>query len=284
MNHEHRPRMSARRAMVGGAAVLWLALVTGAAGGARAAEVEAVAEARYDLELGFTVRGRVSDVAVQAGDAVKAGQKLVTLDDREGAAQLALFEMRAASTLDVDAAEATWKLAENEVRRVSEAAARAGAAAFEVERATLEATRARLTYELAKQRRMELALQTDQARLMHERYTLAAPMGGVIEEVAVSVGELVEEVRPVLRLVVTNPLRASAPVPVVDAAEIEVGAAAWVRFRSSGRVVEGKVSSVAAVADPGSETRAVTIEMPNDAGEPAGSHVVVSFTPMGRGE
>lgn len=239
--------------------------------------VEAVAQARHDLKLGFTVQARVAEVPVVDGQRVEAGQMLILLDDRAGAAQIELHEVRAQSTLEIEAAKAEWELAENEANRLKEAMGKAGAAPFEVERAVLEATRSRLAYELHKQRREESALQLKQARLIHERFELRAPLAGVVEEVTVAPGEMVEEVRPVLRLVVTDPLRIDAPVPVADAATVKVDQPVWVRFKASGRVVEGKIVNIASVADPGSETRAVRIDVPNTSAEPAGSHVVISF-------
>lgn len=240
--------------------------------------VEAVAQARHDLDLGFTVQARVADVAVVEGQRVEAGQLLIRLDDRDGAAQIELFELRAASTLEIEAAKADWELKENEAKRLEEAMSMSGAAPFEVERARLEAKRSRLAYELFVQRRAETALQLEQAKLVHERYRLQAPLAGIIEQVTVEPGEMVEEVRPVLRMVVIDPLRIDAPVPIAQAAALSTGHKAWVKFKASGRVVEASVVNVASVADPGSETRAVRVDVPNPQGEPAGSHVSVSFT------
>ncbi|MBL8745599.1 MAG: efflux RND transporter periplasmic adaptor subunit [Phycisphaerae bacterium] len=239
--------------------------------------IEAIAQARHDLDLGFTLKGRVSEVLVEPGSAVEAGQLLVRLDDREGAEQIRLFELRAASHLEIDAAEAQWRLAENEAKRLEEAMASAGAAPFEVERARLEARRSFLAYELFKQRQTETQIQLSQSRLLHEKFEMRAPMAGTIERVIVEPGEMVEEVRPVLRLVVTDPLRIEAPTPMSLARGVSRGQAAWVRFRASGNVLEGRVVSIGNVADPGSETRLVVIDAPNPVGEPAGAHVMVSF-------
>lgn len=241
------------------------------------AVVEAVAEARHDLDLGFTVPGEVTEVLVEPGDRVEKGQPLIRLDDRDGAAQIELFTLRAASTLEIEAAKAEWELAENEAKRLEEALSKSGAAPFEVERARLEAKRAKLAYELFIQRRDETALQLKQSKVLHERFEMTAPMAGTIENVVVEPGEMVEDVRPVLRMVVIDPLRIDAATPVARAATLKVGGPAKIRFRSSGREVAGTIVHVAAVADPGSETRAVRIDIPNPSGEPAGSHVEVTF-------
>jgi RND family efflux transporter MFP subunit len=245
------------------------------------APVEAIAEARHDLALGFTLRGRVMAVLVQPGQPVAAGQPLIKLDGREAEAALKLATIRAASELDAEASEAAWKLAVNEEARLREAVSKGGAASFELERAGLESTRARLTFEASRQRRAELAVQEEQARLLLEKFTLTAPIAGVIEEVRVEPGEMVDEVRPVLRLVAVDPLWIDAPAPVALAATLSPGARAWVRFTSEpgAQPVEGKVVHVAGVADPGSETRLVRVETANAQARPAGSHVLVTFTP-----
>lgn len=267
------------RRISGLTAALWL-LAVGAAWGAAPRGIEAVSAPRHDLELGFTIEGAVAEVLVRPGDRVEAGQALIRLDDREGAAQIRSYELRAQSTIEVDAAEAALALAQNEAARIEEAMAQAGAAPFEVERARLEARVKGLGLDMARQRREETRLLLLQAQVAHERSLLKAPMAGIVEEVRIEAGELVESVRPVLRLVVTDPLTVDAPAPVGLAAGLRVGAPAWVRFKDTGTLVEGRVVFIASVADPGSETRIVRIEAPNPRGEPAGAHVTVSFEPV----
>lgn len=242
--------------------------------------VEAISEPSHDLELGFTVPGRVLEVLVRPGDRVKLGDALIRLDDREGAAQVRLFELRSESTLEADAAEAAWKLAVNEEGRVRDAHAKGGAAAFEVERAELESRRSFLAFELFKQRQQETAIQLQQARAQHDRFSLEAPLAGTVEEVLVEPGEMVEETRPVLRLVVIDPLRIDAPAPIGVAAGLAVGGPAWIRFKDAPDAppLEGRIVNIAAVADPGSETRRVRVEAANPGAMPAGSHVEVVFS------
>lgn len=281
--------MTLRAPMVALATLLLAPALAGSRPPARStdpAPVESIAEAKHDLALGFTIRGRVHEVLAKPGDRVEAGQPLIRLDARETEAALRLAAIRAESDLETQAAEAAWKLAENEEGRVREAVKKGGAATFELERATLEATRARLSHELSLQRRAELELQREQARLLHERFTLAAPMAGVVEEIRVENGEMVDEVRPVLRLVVIDPLWIDAPAPIGLAATLKVGGPAWVSFsgESAAAPLQGRIVHVASVADPGSETRLVRVEVVNSAGRPAGSHVKVSFAPPAQGE
>ncbi|HVZ93330.1 MAG TPA: efflux RND transporter periplasmic adaptor subunit [Phycisphaerales bacterium] len=251
---------------------------------------EAVADAKHDLALGFPVRGRVSEVLTEPGKAVKKGDLLIRLDDREGEAQIRMYTVRAESTLDIQAAEANWRLAQNEEKRAEEAVRQGGAGAFELERAQIETRRAHLAHELAKQRRDEAALQLEQAQAVHERYLLVAPIDGVVEQVNIAPGEMVDETKPVLRLVDITLLVIEAPATMSAAATLKPGMPAWALFReqSGERIgeaaqapVQGKIVQVAEVADPGSERRRVRIEVANPLRHPAGSHVRVTFDPPG---
>lgn len=260
---------------------LALALLTPLLGAAEGrAQVEAIALPRHDLRLGFTVAGRVTETLVQPGDHVAQGQALVRLDNRESQAQIDLYALRAESELDELAAEAEWRLAQNEEARVRDAFSKSAAGAFEVERAALQTQRKETELAIARQRRAEAQAMLRQARARNDEYTLLAPMAGVIEQTLVSPGEMVEASRPVLRLVVTDPLRLEAPVATGDTVPLRVGAPAWVTLSLPDQesAIRGQIVHIAQVADAASDTRVVRIEIPNPDGLPAGCHAFVTFT------
>lgn len=245
------------------------------------AQVEAIALPRHDLRLGFTVAGRVTETLVQPGDRVEQGQALVRLDDRESQAQIDLYALRAESALDELAAESEWQLAQNEEARVRDAFSQSAAGAFEVERAVLQTKRKETELAIARQRRAEAQAMLRQARARHSEYTLLAPIAGVIEQTLVSPGEMVEASRPVLRLVVTDPLRLEAPVRTGETTALRVGGPAWVALAlpDQPEPVKGTIVHIAQVADAASDTRVVRVEIPNAKGVPAGCHAFVTFTP-----
>src|SRR5690606_18617156 len=117
----------------------------------------------------------------------------------------------------------------------------------------------------------------------HEKYTIRAPQAGVMEEIIVDAGETVEALKPVMRMVVIDPLRIDAPVRTRETLELKVGDPAWVRspLRKANDFIRGEIVHLASVADAASNTRLVRIEIPNDVGVPAGIHVQVSFKAPG---
>lgn len=264
-----------------GALGLALTLLTAMASAAEtSAPVEAIASPRHDLRLGFTVAGRVSETLVQPGDRVKQGQPLVRLDNRESQAQIDLYALRAESELDELAAEAEWHLAQNEEARIRDALSKGAAGAFEVERAVLQTKRKATELAIAHQHRAEAQAMLRQARARDSEYTLLAPISGVIEQTLVSPGEMVEATHPVLRLVVTDPLRLEAPVLTRNTTTLRVGDPAWVTLSLPDQQtpVQGTIVHIAQVADAASDTRVVRVEIPNPDGLPAGCHAFVSFS------
>jgi len=247
---------------------------------AGAEAVEAYTRAEHDLHLGFVVSGRVQRVLVEEGQRVEAGDPLVALADPEGEAQIRLLELRAQSTLEIDAAEADHELAKVREEMIKSAAGRGGASAYELREAGLETVRARLAHDLFVQRRDEAALQLEQARRRHEQFTLRAPSDGVIDELAVEDGEPVEALEAVLRLVSTSTLLADAHTPTSETLGVQAGDAVRVEFALGEARVEasGRVRFVAMVADAASDTRRVVVEIPNEDALPAGTRVFLEFS------
>lgn len=262
------------RRMLVGAVVALGVLVTSSR-----AEVEAITRPSWDLSLGFTITGRVARVAVEPGSRVEAGQILATLDDRQLKAQVDLLTIRAESELAIEAAEAELKLAQNEESRVQSAFEEDAAGAFEVERAGLVTGRARIRLLLAKQKRAEARAQLAQAQVALDQTVLRAPRGGTIETVAIETGEMVQQAKPVVRLVVTDQLRIEAAVPTAHTLGLRTGQMVEVRLGMPGlERASARIESLAAVADPASGTRVVRLMLPNtDGAIPAGTMVHVAL-------
>ena len=242
---------------------------------------EAFTQPRHDLALAFTVAGMVTSVPVEPGDRVKKGQVLIQLQDKEGEAQIKILELQDASNVSVESAEAALKMATWEWARLKEIyEADPNSPRLEVERAEIQKQISKLQLDQAKLEKAQLVHQLERARATHARYTLTAPLDGVVELVAVAEGETVEQLKPVLMLVVTDPLWIDAWVPTEQTLKLERGGPAWVRLKLPGlhgKLVQGNIIHLGQVADPSSDRRLVRVEMANPQQLPAGIEVAVSF-------
>lgn len=244
------------------------------------AQTEAISVPSEDLSLSFTITGRVVEVLVREGEVVEAGQALVRLDDRAIVAQMALLKMRADSELEIKSREAEWKLAQNEEARIRKAFEQDAAGFFEVERAALTTNRALVRMKLAEEERAQAQAQYEQALLAHTEATMLAPIAGIIETITIDPGEMVQQAKPVVRLVVIDPLRIDVPAPTMQTLGMEVGQEVSVSMAlpSWELPVPARIISIASVADPASETRIVRLLMDNPEGKiPAGTPCVVTF-------
>ena len=246
-------------------------------GGAEA--FKAVTEPSEDRTvLGFTSPGRIAKVLVAEGQHVRAGQPLIQLDDAVERVELAMLKAKAGDTARVRAAELKLKRARVVLSKVRKAYKDKAASKRELEEAALAAAMAELELEIARLEHRQAQGRYRQAKLKLERMRLLSPVTGRVERLLVRAGESIKALAPVARIVQIDPLRIDVPVPLKRASRIRPGQAARVRFADpAGTVLEGKVVRLASVADAGSETLAVRVEVPNPAGRPAGEQVTVEF-------
>lgn len=242
-------------------------------------EVEAFTKARHDLQLGFSVPGKVRLAHVKVGERVVKGQPLLELDDEEGAALVELWRMKAETDVAIHQAEAALEMADFEVEKREYLEREDTGAPLELKRARIQQKIQRLALEAAildqKQANLELA----RYEALHSRYIMNAPLDGTVEELTVSEGETVEQFKPVLLLVVTDPLWVDAWVPTQETLKFGIGDPAWVHFKLSGyeKPMKGEIIHMGAVADAASGMRLVRVELPNTMGLPAGVQVKVEF-------
>ena len=195
------------------------------------------------------VAGLVTQVKVDAGDRITAGDTLLVLD-----ATLA--------SLAVEAAAATTELAREELadarRRLADAerlVKSRGIPETEVEarRSEVRADAATLTLREAEQRR-------EQERL--RRYTLSAPFDGVISRKLSEIGEWVAPGDQVLELVADRGLRIDFQVPQRYFSRIDANTRIEVRFASlPAQPLVARIGEIIPVSDPSARTFVVRVHL-----------------------
>ena len=191
---------------------------------------------------------RLTDVRVNVGDTVKAGQVLATFS---------------AETIQADVAQARASLLE--------AQAHAAEAAANAERArSLQATGALsqqqiqqyTTAEKTAQARVEAAQATLNAQKLRLKYTqVVAPDSGVISARTATVGAVVGSGTELFRMVRKGRLEWRAEVTSTELRRIQPGVKATVTA-ASGATAEGTVRMVAPTVDPQTRNALVYVDLP----------------------
>lgn len=222
--------------------VLSSVLASGEAPGAPKSPFTAASNLMVDQEVTVTTRvsGVVESIEADRGESVKKGQPLATLDQRE-------------FRLDLRAAEETFNVSAADQKRYEELFRQNLCS-----QAELEQKRSR--HELA---RVEL----ERARLVIDRSILRAPFDGLVVDRFVRVGEkvLLDEHKPLFKVMALEPLLARAYLPAVALGSVKVGdevavvATDFPEARSSGRV-----TFVSPVVDPASGSVQVIVKVARD--------------------
>jgi RND family efflux transporter MFP subunit len=211
---------------------------------------DATVQAVRQSVVSSQVQGRVLLLAVRAGDAVKAGQLIARLDDREyGAAE-------AASLAAIREAQANLAKAELDHRRnlalarqnfVSAALVDQSAAQLKAQQARVEALRAG-------------AAVTGATR---SHALISAPYAGIVAATHVEAGDMAMPGNPVVSLFQPGALRAVAYLPEAQTTALRAALARTQPVIEIGGLrVPGVRTTILPAADPSTRTTEVRIDLP----------------------
>ena len=161
---------------------------------------DGVVEAVRQTTIAAQVPGAVVELAVKAGERVKAGQLLLRIDARsadQGAAASEAQVQAARAALDVATREYTRQQKLRDKQYISQAALDQAEAQF-------KATRAQVAAQVA---------QAGAARTQTGLHTVRAPYGGVVAEVPVQLGDMAMPGRALVTLYDPGALRVTAALP-----------------------------------------------------------------------
>ncbi len=201
------------------------------------------------------VSGRLSEVTVEVGQAVKAGDVLARFDET------LLRSALAAREATLEARRSEIKLAEWTLERRQQLGTRGITSD-----ADLLSAQSQLLNLQAQARALEA--EVADARKALEDAVVTAPFDGVVAARAVEPGQTVPVNAEILQLVDLSTIEVAASVPTSRIGEIAVGQTARLRFEGAGdRVFEGQVSRIAPEALAGSRAISVfvTLEKPDGA-------------------
>lgn len=220
----------------------------------RALELPGRFSASKIVRIGVEVPGHVVELGGEEGQRVDKGDTLIRLDNRAARATVAQADAQIrAADVAVDGAHTSLsraeKLAASEVLdQASLDAARTGARQAKAAKAVAEAAK--------------------DAALVHlARHEVKAPLSGSVLSRRVEVGENANPGLPLIEIAVLDPMKLVVDTPEAQIHAIREGASVQVRVPSlDNKLVTGKVKRIPNVADGGTRTFAVEVEVDNPDG------------------
>jgi multidrug efflux system membrane fusion protein len=193
-------------------------------------------EASRKVDLKAETKGRIVAIGAREGEPVKKGDMIVriAMDDRKAW---------------LERAEARLEQRRMEYKAAKELSQRNFRSKTGLAAASAELSAARADVEAAK---LDIA-----------RTEIHAPFDGVLETRTVEIGDVVKVDLQVATIVDLSPILVVGYVTENDVGRLKLGSEARARL-VTGETVTGKISYIAAVADPASRTFRVEIEAPNE--------------------
>jgi RND family efflux transporter MFP subunit len=202
-------------------------------------EVVGTVRAKLRANLEAKVAGRITQMPVVAGQAVKRGDLIAQLEVQEIQARL-------------DQARAAAEQAERDLQRYATLLQQKAVTQAEYDGMEARARIARAT--------------VAEATTMLEYARITAPFDGVVSRKFADVGDLASPGRPLVELEDPASLRIEADVAEALIDRVQPGARMQVQATGRDTPLEGVVSEIAPAADPNSRTFRVKLDLPPNAG------------------
>ena len=241
-------------------------------------EATGTVRARTSAVISAKLMGYVREVKVQAGDRVRQGQPLVTLDVRDldvssRRAEAAREEVRAGvpeAESAVAAAKANLDLAQVTFSRMQDLFQKKSISNQEFDEASAKLKAAQAAYEMARARRVQLnakLAQVDQevrsTEITRSYAEVLAPFAGVVIAKSVDPGSLALPGAPMLTIEREGAYRLEVSVEESRLAAIRVGQPVSVTLDSLNRTLDARVSEIVPTVDASSRAYTVKINLPS---------------------
>lgn len=224
------------------------------------------------IQVGTPVAGLLTELLVDRGDRVKAGQLIARLDSSVEEAQLALDRYRAKNTTEIDAARVDLDWNERELERKKKLRDNMFAKIGDVDEYQTKVAQDRISIRKAEIDNGVAALEASRSERQLELKRIKSPVNGVVTDRKLSPGEYVYEQTPLVVIAELDPLYVELVFPADRYGSVKVGMTAQLRLNAP---VGGRYRATVQVVDPmidaASNTFRVRLVLPNPGnGIPAG--------------
>ena len=246
---------------------------------ASAAEVEGISQPSADVALSFVRPGKIVNIAVKDGDKVKKGQLLAQIDSELESSKIAQLKAELKNDVKQRAEKAKIEQKTKDLVSLEKAVKDGAGTQKEVDTAKLEILQLRFNLETLAFEKLQVEKKINEQEIFKNQSNLVSPIDGRIEKVSIEVGESVERLKEVFRIVRVDPLWVDVNIPILNTKGLNEGSKLFVKFRDGlGKTIATKEAVVifrSAVADPGSETLNFRLEVKNSEMRLAGERVIV---------
>ena len=228
----------------------------------RIIEADGIVRARHDITVGSTIEGKVERIAAREGSDVRRGDLILELDNEAYALSLALAEVQFASQIEMLRAEANLKKAALDVKRNDDLFGQKIISETEMEVYRLNHEIAKINLQAEIEMRKQLEINAKLRRKQLEDTRIRSPIDGVVVKLMFDVGEVVDEMRPVARIVDIHNLQAHVNLPADALGSVSIGTGVTVLIdQHRNREFLGKVAFIEPVVDPQSRTFGVKVDL-----------------------
>ena len=240
-------------------------------------EATGTVHARVSAAVASKVMGYIRELRVKAGDTVRAGQVIATIDSRELAAglQLARATVQEAQSGIAEAdnavagAKAQLELATVTFQRMQDLFEKRSISNQEFDESKSRLHVAQATYEMAVAKRRQLdakLLQAEQsaraAEVTHGYAEIQAPFNGIVTEKRAEQGDMATPGTPLITVEQIGAYQLEVPVEEARLGSIRVGQPVTVILEAFDRRVVARVSEIVPVIDPASRSFVVKVLLP----------------------
>ncbi len=239
-------------------------------------QFEAITKPSADIELSFIQPGKISEIVKHEGVVVQKGDLLISLEDEVEMVQYQIISARAGNTNGIDITRVEKNQKEKDFQKMEWALKKGAVTDWEVEHARMALDTANLNLKMAQFEREQNQLKQKELKKILDSLQLISPIDGVVEKINFEIGEAVQALSSVARVVKVDPLMINVAVPIAQAKLLSVKQNATITFEDN-TTVPGNIENISTVANAAANTIEIKIIVPNNSQRPAGERVSVSF-------
>lgn len=223
-------------------------------------------------ELRSAADAPILEVRVRTGDAVKAGEVLVRLDDRLPQSAVRVAQVAAARTGALSVASIRLQLAEQQLQRAVLALQRQAGSQFEVDEKTAARDQAQAQVTVEKESLARDRANLDRALAELSEFSIRAPFDGEVVQVHQKAGSTVDRSNPVITIANRRQLSVELHLPLTDFGAVKPGYTLTLHADAPVQCsLSARVTTVSSFVNSASRTFRVELEIDNaDRQLPAG--------------